>query len=403
MIRYIIPVILTLSVSMSVYNASPSAPKLQQEPSIVFENKDLKVNKIGTYDNLSILFIKDKIAYAVEDHFIYKSIDNGRSFTQLGRLPKYKPNLLESLKDKISRLRIVRDLRRNRGPSKLTVLDSGTIIIIYDHIYRSTDGGQSFEIIPYPVSDFSPPYFNELAVSPSGNIYLGEYITTARPHVVRILQGSNDGKNWKVQHTFESGEIFHIHSIYWSNLLDSLIIATGDRPEEIKLLKTDDEFKTLEVIGEGDQGWRVVSIAETEDLLFWGADNDQTGAHIYSLNKGKRVQHNFIGKVSYDATTISPSTFLISETLEPLSPYTNSSNEDFSISTWISPNGVNWTEAIKFSLNNKVKLLQTGERPRLAFPNSDGSITTLFIIPRFTDSNQSCREPCTIAYEVEWK
>ena len=401
--KHMLVALATIIGLVTVYNILPQKIDLNHDSQIVFEDASLKVKKIGTYDKLSVLFVKNNVAYGIEDHFVYKSVDNGKSFVQLGSLPKHKPTLMENIKNTIARLRIVRDFRRNKGPVVLTVLDSGTIIVIYDKIYRSEDGGKSFEVINYPARDFQIPYFNNIAVSPSGNIYAGEYTTKKRPHVVRVLEGANDGRDWIVKYTFPKGEIFHVHGIFWSHLLDSIIVATGDLNAESKLLKTNDEFETLQSIGEGDQGWRAVSLSESNNSLFWGSDNDRTGAYLYQLADGKRTRHAFTGKVSYDSNVILPSTLVVSETLEPVSEYIKSSDEGFQISAWLSPDGQEWVEAIKFELSNRDQLLKTKKRPRLMLPNGDGSINKLFISPQFTKSPQGCLEPCTIAYEIEWK
>ena len=399
----LISMIIIITIIIIIYENQQEFVTLHSTEVVVFDNDKLKVTKVGTIDKLTPLFVKDHVIYAFEDHYLYKSSDDGFTFEQLGKLPKIKPSFINIISNYVARLRITRNFRRNRGPWILTVLNSGTIIVIYDHIYRSVDNGKTFKAISFPTEDFAKPFTNEIAVTPSGNIYIGEYATQKRPHEVRILKGSNDGQDWSVAYTFPSGTVFHIHSIFWSKLRNSLLVATGDRPEENHLFETKDEFKSLNVIGKGDQGWRLVSPSETNEFVFWGSDNDQTGSYIYTLKGTQRQKFNFMGKVSYDSTKLSSNTLAISETLEPVSPYTTSSNTTFEIGVWLSNNGKEWLKALNFELTNQTQLIQTRKRPRLLFPTGDGSARNLLLSPKWVNSPESCNEPCILMYRIEWK
>ncbi len=384
-------------------NFGPETRRLIADSELVYEDDTLLVRKLGYLDRLTALFVKNGLIYGFDGHYLFISTDGGNTFEKRGKLPKYNPDFQTRILDMVARSRMVRAIRRKRGPAVITVLESGTLIVFYDHIYRSDDGGKSFEVIQKPFEDFAIPFTNEIAVSRSDHIYVGEYSTKPRPHEVRILRGSDDGRVWDVAYTFPSGRIFHVHSIFRSELRDSLLVASGDHIGEIGLFETKDEFESLVPIGSGDQGWRIVSVTEVGNRLFWGSDNDRTGSSIYTFEDGEREQRTFIGKVSYDATRIEPNTMVISETLEPVSPFTRSSDLPFEIGIWLSRDGSEWIRPIQAPITNKAELIETRLRPRFLLPTGDGSVANLLVSPQLVDSPETCREPCTMMYEIKWK
>jgi hypothetical protein len=134
---------------------------------------------LGTLNRLQVLYAANNgTIYAMEDAYVYSSTDGGQTFREIGRVPKSVDKFGERVKDWVARLRITRLVRGNRGPSNLVVLDSGTILVFWDHIYRSTDGGRTFK----SVFDFSGgtihppfPYSPGVSVGPEDSVYFGEY------------------------------------------------------------------------------------------------------------------------------------------------------------------------------------------------------------------------------------
>jgi len=331
----------------------------------------------------------DGTLYGIDDHHLFVSEDGGLTFQRRGALPPATPGPIGYLKDWLLRAKLTRRLRGNRGPTSIEVLSSGTILVFWGRIFRSDDGGRSFEPVFDPAAaglKAGPfDYGVGTAVGPDDTVYLGEYTTAARPHPVHILRGSDDGRRWEIAHRFEPGEIFHVHSITYDPYRRGYWVCTGDYDRETALRFTGDDFKTLTVAGGGSQDWRIVSLIVTPDYLYWGSDNDrEDGAAIFRWDlrtrQPQKLQH--IGKVSYYATRLSDGTMAIGTTYEPQSPYTKANSPKASSEVWVSRDGEHWQVLIDLPYE-PVQLPWGPARAQIAFP-SGKPLDRLFLIPRFT-------------------
>jgi len=363
-------------------------------------NEAFRIIHTGFVDRLEVSFVKNSELYASEDHFVYKSSDMGMTFRCLGHFNKVNPSFIKKIKDKIARNPVVRRIRKTRGTPNIVVLNSGTIIIIYDHIYRSDDNGKSFHPVFTVPKEYYGPLTHGYTICKNGNIYFGEYNCNKRPHIIKVLKGSDDGRNWSVCFTFEKGKIFHIHSITYDEFRDRLWICTGDRDNESYLFYTDNDFKNLSLLGGGDQDWRICSLIITKDFLYWCSDNDVSGSSIcrWSFENRLREKLIFIGKPSYHSTCLKDGTLVFSTTYEPDSQYTKNFNPKPSTEIWISKNGIDWFKII--DLDYKESVTPYGKsRPQIVFPAGDHSAICLFFTPWHTKQNMFSIQ----RYFIEWK
>ena len=345
---------------MSIYQSIARIPKLESMNNTIFSANNLvSVINTGFIDRLEVCYLKNDNLYVSEDHFIYRSDDMGVTFNCLGHFDKVNPTIIGRLKDKVGRNRFVRAIRRCMGVHNVLVLNSGTIIIIYDHIYRSVDGGKSF----HPVFNFNQGYIAPLlhgaTIDKDDNIYFGEYNCGERPHEIRIFKGSNNGENWSICFIFERGKIFHVHSITYDCYRNRLWICTGDLNHESYLFYTDDDFSHLHLLGGGDQDWRICSLIITKEYLYWCSDNDISGSNIcrWNFKNKQREKIKHIGKPSYYSTMLNDDTLVFSTTYEPNSTYTNDFNPKPSTEIWVSKNGLDWFKIIDLDhKKNKQKI-----------------------------------------------
>ncbi|MGQ0543229.1 MAG: hypothetical protein ACT4O9_15500 [Blastocatellia bacterium] len=123
------------------------------------------------------------------------------------------------------------------------------------------------------------------AVDVNGSVFFGEYLDNRERGEMRVYKFSPGEDELLVIFTFPSGSIRHIHGIYFDPFTESLYCLTGDNEKECRILKTNDEFKTTEVIGQGDETWRAVSILFSEDYLYYGMDAEFRSNHVYRLDR----------------------------------------------------------------------------------------------------------------------
>lgn len=378
--------ILLCVITAGFYNTFPRTIVFGISNETIFENEKLRVDQIGTIPRLAVSYNINGDVYATEDHYVFKKAQQQNTFVELGHFNKVNPNITERAKDFIARLRITRDFRNNFGANDCIVLKSSTILIFYDKIYRSVDKGISFE----PVFDFEKkgihyPFNHGIAVDQNDNIYFGEYDCTQRPNKTRIFKGARDGIEWSMVHEFSPGEIFHIHAIKYDSFRDLLWISSGDRDEESKLMYIDKNRNKVEILGSGDQGWRIVSLITTQNFLYWCSDNDKTGSNIYRYNfsNNKREKLAFVGKPSYYSTQLKDGTLVFSTTFEPNSPYSDVFNPEPTADLWISKNGKKWHKVL--SIPGKIYEKTHGpSRPTLILQGGDYSSDYLFLTPQNT-------------------
>jgi hypothetical protein len=311
------------------------------------------VTAVGYVPRLSaVARAPDGRLFGIEDHFVYESRDGGASFRQLGALPKADPSPRVQAKDLVARSAPVRLLRNNVGPRAMAVLHSGTLLVFWDKLYRSGDGGRSFEVVFDPAAHgiANPMGVQSVAVGRDDTVYWGEYKVGPRPATVQVMRGTDDGRHWALAYRFAPGEAFHVHSVHYDHYRDRFWVLTGDTDAESRVLYTDDHFASLQTLGGGSQDWRVVTMIITRDALYWGSDDDtERGASIFRYDLGahwlERQQH--IGQVSYSSTVLSDGTLAIGTAYEPDSRFTAAQRPMPGAGIWLSTDGRHWREAVR--------------------------------------------------------
>lgn len=362
----------------------PVASPASAVGAVEVESAAFRLVDAGRVDRMYAAYHAGGRLYGVEDHFIYVSDDGGATFRQLGKLPKVEPSPAGRLKDLIARSSLVRYIRRNPGPANVVQLASGTILVFYDHIYRSSDGGRTFSAVDFPKGELVGPFAHGIAVDARDRIYFGQYTTGSRPHEVRIFRGTDDGQTWEVAYTFPRGAVFHVHSIHYDRYRDRLWVATGDTGDEPGLFYTDDDFATLDTLGFGTQDWRIVSLIVTEDHLYWGSDNDTTGASIFRWDfaRSRLDTLQFIGTPSYYATRLRDGTLAVATAYEPRSPYTRAASPAPEATVWLSQDGTSWHRALVFQQEEPAQP-DADIRAQVPFPSGPDALDFLTFTPRF--------------------
>ena len=135
------------------------------------------------------------------------------------------------------------------------------------------------------------------AMDANGGIFFGEYLANDERGEMNVYKYEIGSDSLKVIYTFPPNSIKHIHGIYFDEFTGSLFCLTGDDEKECQILQTFDEFKTVNVVGKGDETWRAVSILFSEQFLYYGMDAEFRTNHIYQFDRetGERTS---LGEVS---------------------------------------------------------------------------------------------------------
>lgn len=135
------------------------------------------------------------------------------------------------------------------------------------------------------------------AADKSGDIYFGEYLANNERGPMRIYRYTPGSETLQIVYTFPRNSIKHIHGLYTDEFTDSIFCLTGDDDKECKILRFRDGFQTSEVVGEGDETWRAVSILFDKNSLFYGMDAEFRSNHIYQIDR-KTSDRKILGEVN---------------------------------------------------------------------------------------------------------
>ena len=126
---------------------------------------------------------------------------------------------------------------------------------------------------------------NAIAEDLDGSLYFGEYSSNTSRDIMRIYKYCPGDSAIKIVYTFKKGEIRHIHGVYFDKYSNSIWCVTGDVGSECKFIQTFDGFKTISVIGSGDETWRAVSLLFSEDNIFYAMDAEFQENKIFLLSR----------------------------------------------------------------------------------------------------------------------
>lgn len=134
------------------------------------------------------------------------------------------------------------------------------------------------------------------AVDGEGNIFFGEYLANDERGEMRIYRFVPGDDELQIVHTFPPGSIKHIHGLYFDEFTGSIFCLTGDDEKECRILLSFDGFATSEVVGQGDETWRAVSVLFGPDHFYYGTDAEFRANNIYKVDR-KTLDRRDVGEV----------------------------------------------------------------------------------------------------------
>lgn len=123
------------------------------------------------------------------------------------------------------------------------------------------------------------------AVNENGDVFFGEYLANEERGEMRIYKYKAGSNALETIYKFPPNSIRHIHGLYFDEYTKSIFCLTGDDEKECQIIRSADEFQTIEIIGQGDETWRAVSILFTEKALFYGMDAEFRSNQIYKIER----------------------------------------------------------------------------------------------------------------------
>lgn len=187
------------------------------------------------------------------------------------------------------------------------------------------------------------PMYNAFLRLDSGELFLGEY---GNPNGIakRILKSFDGGLTWRTVYQFKPDEIRHIHCLAWDEYEQKIWIFTGDSDVESKVMITNAEFSSIEVVGTGSQEWRACHAIFTEKTVEWIMDSPiKEVYHIKYERESKQISvgQSFPGPVwfarQFDGVVIAATAQEI-----------GSSHKDKDIHVYESHDLKQWTEIIRW-------------------------------------------------------
>lgn len=182
-----------------------------------------------------------------------------------------------------------------------------------------------------------------ISITPSGNLYFGEYFQNMEKKAVNIYCSKNNGESWHIVYTFPEGNINHIHGLFFDKYTNRIWVATGDRENECIIGYTEDEFKTFVEVFRGGQEYRTCQLFFYPDFIVFGTDTqyqqnvikkfDRKTLVITELQKvqGSVIKGGQVGDVAFISTTVEPSDV----------------NTDKWAHLWVAKDGLHWEERYK--------------------------------------------------------
>lgn len=314
------------------------------------------------------LLVEGTALYASRGLQLYRSDDFGESFRSLAGVQTsgFKRLLARSqMASRIGRL----------GFHGLRVLEDGSMVgVIRDQIVHLEPDGSQFRPVLSVHRGLRPL---SLTLSPSGDLFFGEYFANPRRDAVHVF-GSSDGGSWEPIHTFSAGTVRHVHDVVWDPYRRGLWVLTGDDDREAGLWFTGDGFDTLEPVVRGTQHVRAVSVIPTENGLIVPTDSPriENAIHLLELPEGRLTPLCPLPGSAFHALE-SEGLYLVSTVAEP-----SSVNHETGATLFASLDGENWRWVDRLPPDTLCRILPFARKvlryPELALTPGDNDTPFVF-------------------------
>jgi len=136
------------------------------------------------------------------------------------------------------------------------------------------------------------PAHRGVCITPNGTVFFGEYtVNINNNNPTSLYRSTDNGMSFQNILTFAKEEVRHIHFVQWDKYEDCIWMGTGDKDYECKLMRSNDNGDSWEIVGQGSQLWRAVGVSFTEDALYWGTDAGTVSDPNYIMKMDRKTRH----------------------------------------------------------------------------------------------------------------
>ena len=234
------------------------------------------------YSNAKALYLNKETIYIAKNYNIYKSNTYNKKLVFDGKLIDSKYTLISNFSRMLNRL------LRIEPASMLLLQNKSRLISAKKGIFVAKEGSKEY------IKTFKIPRGNKplnIVLNPDNqHLYFGEYILNGRFNdttrsEVHIYKSEDHGQNWQICYTFPKNTIRHIHGIFYDKYTKKMWITTGDKDIESIIASSSDGFKSLNILKQGAQKYRAVTLLFYKDFIVYGTDTEREKNHIYSINR----------------------------------------------------------------------------------------------------------------------
>ncbi|MEJ7849623.1 MAG: hypothetical protein WKF92_16185 [Pyrinomonadaceae bacterium] len=236
-----------------------------------------KVEEIPELKGYTIEWAEPDIFYLSRRNILYRSNNLKPPFEKLALIdaPGWKKNA--------SNFRLAQRLLRFMVTNVIT-LGNGELFVTFDKSVGIVDKQGRYSALKGLVRPCRV-LRAACAVDRNGNVFFGEYLANPERGEMRVYKYKTGSDSLQVIYTFPSNSIKHIHGLYFDEVTDSIFCLTGDDDSECRILQTFDEFQTVNIVGQGDETWRAVSILFDTDNFYYGTDAEFRENQISKVNR----------------------------------------------------------------------------------------------------------------------
>jgi len=288
-----------------------------------------QIEGLGPYRPL--LVDNDGRLWASRNYILYCSRNLGQSFD---KVVSFSPGIVQRAASSVALgSRLLRC-----GFHGLRKLPSGDLIVVVKGGILMLEKGTDSFLAVHEFDRGSRPL--NLCATPAGDLFYGEYWGNPHREEVRIYGSFDGGRNWNVVHTFPRFSVRHVHGIHYDRFRDGLWVLTGDSDKESNILFADSRLRNIEVVVQGNQRCRAVTVIPTESGIVVPTDTEHEQNFIQWLDPETGALEPLVdipGTVFY--STVTRTAMLISTVVEP-----SSVNLGREATIWASSDGQDWAK-----------------------------------------------------------